>query len=317
MGVILCKFCCCRCCKCWDGNSVGVLPEKKLKFLLLGLAGSGKTEIGHYLMEKQRLDYESTNGAHNYSMKCGNAQCSITEIGGNDDIQNIWHHYYAGTMAIIYCFDLSSTWENMKKSFSLLHKTLKNPYISGKPVLLVATKADQANESIQLYDIENSFRLQRMASTCGSALRLCVYDPGTSDVPRNSNTTIKSGINWLVKYILDNYDLIQMRLSCDKNMKDWEEHRNKLVTEGKLNFRAYQRFPKASNRHKLWRLSHKRLRRSLIRPRTAPPKLSFISTSKENNLTVRNTFSSTQISLTDSSKVPNGVLPHEDNSTVI
>lgn len=99
--------------------------------------------------------------------------------------------------------------------------------------------------------------------------------------------------------------------------QDWEEHRNKLVTEGKLNFRAYQRFPKASNRHKLWRLSHKRLRRSLIRPRTAPPKLSFISTSKENNLTVQNTSSSTQISLTDSSKVPKGGLPHEDNSTVI
>ncbi|XP_073835519.1 ADP-ribosylation factor-like protein 8 isoform X2 [Musca autumnalis] len=295
---------------------VGVLPEKKLKFLLLGLAGSGKTEIAHYLTEKQRLDYESTNGAHNYTMTSMNAQCSITEIGGNDDIQKIWHHYYAGAMAIIYCFDMSLSWSDMKKSFVLLNNILKNPYITGKPVLLVATRADKADESIQLYDIENTFRLHRMANVCGSAIKLCVYDPRTENIETTRNSNIKTGINWLIQYLLDNYDLIQMRLSCDKNMKDWEQHRDKLVTEGKLNFQAYQRFPKASNRHKNWRLSHKRLRRSLIRPRTAPPKLSFISTLRQNNLAMQN-VASVPISLTDSSKVPNGVLPHEEKSTEI
>ncbi|XP_061402741.1 ADP-ribosylation factor-like protein 13B, partial [Musca vetustissima] len=220
-------------------------------------------------------------------------------------------------MSIIYCFDMSTTRDDMKKSFNLLNKILKNPYVRGKPVLLVATKADRTDESIQLYDIENAFHLHRMASMYGSTIKLCIYDPRTEHMESNRSINIKAGLNWLVKFVVDNYDVIQIRLSCDKNMKDWEQNRDKLVTEGKLNFRAYQRFPKASNRHKIWRLSHKRLRRSLIRPRTAPPKLSFISTMKQNNLADPKISSSNQISLADTSKVPNGVLPHEDTYTEI
>lgn len=76
--------------------SVGIVPDKKLKFLILGLRGSGKTEIAHYLTKTQRLDYDSTNGVHNYTFKLMETMCSLTEIGGNDDMQRIWHHYYVG-----------------------------------------------------------------------------------------------------------------------------------------------------------------------------------------------------------------------------
>ncbi|XP_075158345.1 ADP-ribosylation factor [Haematobia irritans] len=321
MGVILCKFCCCgSCCGgCWNrilgGNSVGILPEKKLKFLLLGLEGSGKTEIAHYLSRTQRLDYDPTNGVHNYNMTCMEAQCSMTEIGGNDDIQRIWHHYYAGTMAIIYCFDMSAELKDLQKSFRLLNDTMKDSYVAGKPVLLVATKADLADESIQLYDIENSFHLHQMAATYGNTIKLCVYDPRYMGEEFNNN--LKSGFNWLVRYVLDNYDVIQMRLNCDKNMKNWEMNRDNMVNEGKLNFRAYQRFPKASTRHKFWRLSHKRLRRSLIRPRTAPSKLSFVSNLKTISSPAPNEVASSEISLTHYRKVPNGVLPTEIENTVV
>uniref|UniRef100_A0A1I8NPR1 Uncharacterized protein n=1 Tax=Stomoxys calcitrans TaxID=35570 RepID=A0A1I8NPR1_STOCA len=316
MGVILCKFCCCSCCGCWHriaGNSVGVLPEKKLKFLLLGLEDSGKTEIAHYLSQTQRSDYDSTNGVHNYTMKFMEVQCSMTEIGGNDDIQRIWHHYYAGTMAIIYCFDMSSKWQDLKKSFRLLDMTLKDSYIAGKPILLVATKADLADECIQLYDIENTFHLNTMAATYGSAIKLCIYDKRSADT--DSSINLSSGINWLVRNVLDNYDVIRMRLNCDKNMKNWEMNRDNLVKQGKLDFSTYQRFPKASARHKHRRITHKRLRRSLIRPRTAPSKLSFLSITRSYTLATPNAVASPQVSLTHSSKVPNGVLPTDELNT--
>ena len=80
--------------------SVGIVPDKKLKLLLLGISGSGKTEIAHYLSKTQRLDYDPTNGVHNYSFKLSNALCSLTEIGGSDDMQRIWHHYYVGVSSI-------------------------------------------------------------------------------------------------------------------------------------------------------------------------------------------------------------------------
>lgn len=79
-------------------------------------------------------------------------------------------------MAVIYCFDMSSKYDDLKKSFKLLHAVLKNPNIMAKPILLVATKADLADESIQLYDIENAFHIQNMAVSYGSSIKLCCYD---------------------------------------------------------------------------------------------------------------------------------------------
>ncbi|XP_037826662.1 ADP-ribosylation factor 1, partial [Lucilia sericata] len=285
---------------------VGIVPDKKLKFLLLGLSGSGKTEIAHYLSKTQRLDYDSTNGVHNYNFKLMEAMCSLTEVGGSDDMQRIWHHYYVGTMGIIYCFDMSSKYDDIKKSFKLLQNVLKNPYIMAKPILLVATKADLADESIQLYDIENTFSIQKMAVSYGSSIKMCCYDPRTEQKDANMNINLKSGMQWLVSYLLNNYNVLHMRLNCDKNMQTWEQQRNRLVAEGKLNFKKYERFPKSSSRQKLWRLSRKRLRRSLMRPRTAPPKICSISTIQQQSTVVLKDSTSSNITNDTSSKVPNG-----------
>ncbi|KNC29373.1 hypothetical protein FF38_01519 [Lucilia cuprina] len=48
------------------------------------------------MSKAQRLDYDSTNGVHNYNFKLMDAMCSLTEVGGSDDMQRIWHHYYVG-----------------------------------------------------------------------------------------------------------------------------------------------------------------------------------------------------------------------------
>lgn len=123
-------------------------------------------------------------------------------------------------MGIIYCFDMSSKYEDLKKSFKLLHDVLKNPYIMAKPILLVATKADLADESIQLYDIENAFHIQKLAVSYGSSTKMCCYDPRTTGGEEGrTNTYLKCGIQWLASYVLNNYNIIQMRLNCDKNMQ--------------------------------------------------------------------------------------------------
>ncbi|KAL9871702.1 ADP-ribosylation factor-like protein 13B [Glossina fuscipes fuscipes] len=271
-----CWYCyCCCCCSCNNNrphNSVGLDPEKKMRILLLGLAGSGKTEIAHQLIKAKRHDYQATNGAHSYNIIHSDTVCSLTEIGGNEDMQKIWHHYYVGTMALIYCFDMSTTYTELKRAFCLLNEILQNCYMSGKPVLLVATKSDIVDESIQWYDIENTFQMEAMARTYGSTIKLCYSNVNTdmARVERNFNLNLMAGIDWLFKYLLDNFSIIQMRLNCDRNMQNWEVQRNKLIAEGKLNLRKYQRFPRRSSRQKIWRYTHKHLRHSSRRPRTAP-----------------------------------------------
>lgn len=123
-------------------------------------------------------------------------------------------------MGVIYCFDMSLKYDDLKNAFKLLQNLLKNPYIMAKPILLVATKADLADESIQLYDIENTFHVHKMAVSFGSSIKLCCFDPRTEyKEEENISSNLKSGIQWLVSYMLNNYNVIQMRLNCDKNMQ--------------------------------------------------------------------------------------------------
>lgn len=76
--------------------------EQRIRLLLLGQMNSGKTEVAHRLLNSKRQDYMSTNGVRNYTMDkitdlpspASRIPCSLTEIGGNDDMQQIWHYYY-------------------------------------------------------------------------------------------------------------------------------------------------------------------------------------------------------------------------------
>ena len=60
----------------------------------MGAAGSGKTEVGHLIINKLRDNFDSTNGVETYSFKTQKLSVNLTEIGGNSEMQKIWHHYY-------------------------------------------------------------------------------------------------------------------------------------------------------------------------------------------------------------------------------
>lgn len=89
--------------------------------------------------------------------------------------------------------------------------------------------------------------------------------------------------------------------------------------EGKLNFKEYERFPKLSNRNKFWRLSRKRLRRSLIRPRTAPSKIAALATVEQSTMTTPDgAFSACSANLSGSFfQVPNGDVKLHDKHTEV
>lgn len=65
-----------------------------MSILILGLEGSGKTEIGHFLSKKHRLDFSQTNGSQTYRFHVQNTPVNLNEIGGSADIRALWVHYY-------------------------------------------------------------------------------------------------------------------------------------------------------------------------------------------------------------------------------
>ncbi|XP_037931535.1 ADP-ribosylation factor-like protein 2 [Teleopsis dalmanni] len=249
--------------------------EKLIKVVLLGLEGSGKTEIGCALAGTQRLGDDSTNGVQYFRMKLPSVQVSITEIGGNKEMQKIWHHYFDTAMGFIFCFDMSATYEELKDSFEVLQKTFAHPFVSGKPFLLIATKADLADQSVQLYDIENTFQLETLANYYFSSLRLCCYS-------RNSSNAIVAneifeGVNWLTAYINKNIIMLRKRVRCDTNMKIWQNQIKKIILEGNSRRGKYERLKK---RRRLWATTYRRSKRR-IRPCTAPATIFSVCQSTE------------------------------------
>lgn len=194
-------------------NTVGTLPERHIKLLLIGPMASGKTEVGHVLSRQHRQIYEPTNGVQYFRMEFPERQVSITEVGGSTEMQKIWHHYFLTTMGIIYCFDMSATYEELRNSFDCFQRTLMHPHVRGKPFLLLATKADLADEGVQLYDIENTFQLEALAKYYLSSAHVCY-------IGKNMElSSMWDGVAWLVKHIIDNMDSLQARLRADANMK--------------------------------------------------------------------------------------------------
>lgn len=65
-----------------------------LTILILGLADSGKTEVGHILSKQPRTDQSSTKGVHVFNVDANNQAIRLTEIGGSDSVRGIWPHYF-------------------------------------------------------------------------------------------------------------------------------------------------------------------------------------------------------------------------------
>lgn len=68
---------------------------RPLTILILGLADSGKTEVGHILCKQSRTDQSSTKGVHVFNVDANDHAVRLTEIGGSDSVRGIWPHYFS------------------------------------------------------------------------------------------------------------------------------------------------------------------------------------------------------------------------------
>ncbi|XP_068157068.1 ADP-ribosylation factor-like protein 6 [Drosophila tropicalis] len=238
-----CFSCCCCCCSSsWDSSTTTSLPQtvtantlsaqpKQFKVLILGQAQSGKTQLGHLLSgsKRQAQDTEPTNGVRCYRMEMpaiGQAphpvNLSLTEIGGNEEMQRIWPHYYASAHGLIFCFDLSLDIDDLQLTFDRLAKCLQGTALSGKPVLLVAR---QERDGVQLYDIEHTFHLEHLAKSCNCPLHICHMD--------NEQDRWR-GIIWLQRQLLSQASSLEQRIKYDMNMESWQRRKRSILSSGKL-----------------------------------------------------------------------------------
>eukprot|EP01090_Pellita_catalonica_P018377 TRINITY_DN5913_c0_g1_i1.p1 TRINITY_DN5913_c0_g1~~TRINITY_DN5913_c0_g1_i1.p1 ORF type:complete len:183 (-),score=39.27 TRINITY_DN5913_c0_g1_i1:50-598(-) len=122
-------------------NVMRMWGNTKARILLIGLDAAGKTAVIYKLQLGENVQTVPTIGFNVETVSYKKLDFTIFDVGGQDRIRALWHHYYAGTNGIIFVVDSADT-ERLQEARDELHKTLKSDLLQNVPLLVLANKQD-------------------------------------------------------------------------------------------------------------------------------------------------------------------------------
>jgi small GTP-binding protein len=81
--------------------------KKELRSLMLGLDAAGKTTILYKMKLGDLVTSVPTIGFNVETVEFEKIKFTIWDVGGQDKIRSLWHHYFNNTQALIYVVDSS------------------------------------------------------------------------------------------------------------------------------------------------------------------------------------------------------------------
>lgn len=114
---------------------------KKASILILGLDASGKTTLLYRLKHAETYTTIPTIGFNAEEITHGRLTFTCFDIGGQDKIRKLWHHYFANTDAIVFVVDASDR-ERFVEAKVELDKLFNHPSLTEVPFLIFANKQD-------------------------------------------------------------------------------------------------------------------------------------------------------------------------------
>lgn len=181
----------------------------------MGLQGSGKTELCHALCGLPRTEHTSTLGVCVYDLEIPTVHIRLTEIGGADNLIDIWKYYYSDSMGVIYVLSTNRSSETYNRNAELIKSLLSKSFLNGKPFLIVGTFQDDTENSFNLIEFTYAYDFENYAQTVRTPIYVDVCD-------KNTYKTMKKGLNWMVTSIESNYHGILNRILFDKKVSKIE-----------------------------------------------------------------------------------------------
>lgn len=162
---------------------------------MLGLDGSGKTEILHWLWNKKRIDFTPTVGCKNHNFTFNGTDISLTELGGSKSIRDIWKHYYQEAHGAIFVID-STNHDCLLIARSLLSTIFLQSKLTGKPILVIGSKQD-LHDAIDYLDFCEYLDIEHMANLTRTPCFVAT-------IGKNETKDLHTGMAWLVATITTN-----------------------------------------------------------------------------------------------------------------
>ena len=83
------------------------LVKREMRILMLGLDNSGKTSILYRLKLGQPKRTVPTIGFNVETLEYKNIAFTVWDVGGQEKLRALWHHYFASAQALIFVVDSS------------------------------------------------------------------------------------------------------------------------------------------------------------------------------------------------------------------
>ncbi|XP_036339043.1 ADP-ribosylation factor 4-like [Rhagoletis pomonella] len=153
------------------------LGKEDIRILMVGLDGAGKTTILYKLKVGEVVTTMPTIGFNVETVEYKNIRFSVWDIGGQQRIRNLWHHYFANTSAVIFVVDAADV-ERLSEAADELHAMLDCPELCDAVLLVLANKQDLPQalcigkivKRLNLHDIKQDWHVHGNCATRGNGL---------------------------------------------------------------------------------------------------------------------------------------------------
>ncbi|CAD8184565.1 unnamed protein product [Paramecium octaurelia] len=130
--------------------SIALQSQKKLKIVIVGLEGSGKTAILQYLRNGKFAETQPTIGLNVETIQYKQRFYLIFDVGGK--VRTLWSHYYDNLDGLVFVVDSTNQekQQEVQKELKKLNEDIKTKIA----LLIYLNKSDLPNsQTIELGDI--------------------------------------------------------------------------------------------------------------------------------------------------------------------
>ncbi|EKX36942.1 hypothetical protein GUITHDRAFT_158647 [Guillardia theta CCMP2712] len=137
------------------------LWKRDATILLLGLDNAGKSTLLHKLCSNELRPFVPTTKAHSKTFSLGNIKFTAWDLGGHEQVRDLWEEYYSGADAIVFMVD-SADRARFGEAKREIQQILSVEDIADVPILVLGNKIDleasvdkdQLAEELGLDDLE-------------------------------------------------------------------------------------------------------------------------------------------------------------------
>jgi ADP-ribosylation factor protein 1 len=157
-----------------------LMPKSPMRILMVGLDAAGKTTVLYKLKLGDVVTTIPTIGFNVETVEYRNVEFTVWDVGGQQKIRVLWHHYFQGSQGIIFVVDsndrtrIDQAEDCDTSAKEELHRMLAEDELRGAALLVLANKQDlphamtvnEVSERLGLNKLKN--RKWYVQGTCAS-----------------------------------------------------------------------------------------------------------------------------------------------------